>query len=171
MQVLGGVTNADQLKVAGALTLGGTLEVSSYAGNFASGTAYTLLNAGSIAGTFDEIILPELPAALAWDTTELYTAGILKVVTGVSGMKRPTLESKIINNPSEGDFILISPALQDELHLQLMDINGRIIKSELAVPDTDGRITINIQESAPGVYLLQVTTSEGARQLHRLIKQ
>jgi hypothetical protein len=44
------------------------------------GNAFTLLAGGSLSGTFNSIQLPALSGPLQWDTSRLYTAGILAVI-------------------------------------------------------------------------------------------
>ncbi len=170
MQVLGGVNNSDQLKAGAVLTLGGTLEVSSYAGNFASGAEYKLLNAETLTGRFDEIILPVLPPTLAWDTTALYTSGVLKIGTGISALQLPAFESKVVNNPSGGHFVLVTSLTEPGIGIKIMDVNGKIIRTEDGEPDAEGKIHIHMHDNSPGVYLLVITSAGGERQLHRLIK-
>jgi hypothetical protein len=41
---------------------------------------------GTISGTFAQILPEEPGAGLAWDTTELYTKGILRVMGGTTGI-------------------------------------------------------------------------------------
>jgi len=170
MQVLGGGNNADQLKVGGVLTLAGTLEVSSYAGSFAEGAEYKLLTAPSISGRFEEIILPELPAALAWDTTELYTQGVLKVIAGVSSVANPRFESQLLNNPSTGRFIVNTMAAFVEMQVRVTDLNGRSIQQGVWTADAEGRIVVDLTNCSSGIYLLTVTHPAGERNIHRLIK-
>jgi hypothetical protein len=69
----------DQLKVAGALTYGGTLYVANMAGAFAPGQSFKLFDASGYAGSFATLTLPSLDAPLAWNTDGL-TNGILSVV-------------------------------------------------------------------------------------------
>jgi autotransporter-associated beta strand protein len=170
MQVLGGGNSADQLKVGGVLTLAGTLDVSSYAGIFAEGAEYQLLTAGSISGEFEQINLPALPASLAWDTTELYTRGVLKVITGVSGVLNPRFESKLLNNPSTDRFIINTMTAFVEMQVQVTDLNGRNIMQTTLTADAEGRIVVDLEHYSSGIYLLTVIHPVGERNIHRLIK-
>ncbi len=81
---LGGTNRAtgyDVLAVTGALTLGGTLDVSLYGGfNPANGDSFDILDWDSIIGTFDTINLPSLSGELTWNSSNLYTTGTLQVV-------------------------------------------------------------------------------------------
>jgi hypothetical protein len=75
-------TNYDRLNVAGQLTIGGALTVSLISGfTPGPGASFDLLNWGSVAGTFSSISLPSLPVG-QWDTSDLYTNGVLSVVLG-----------------------------------------------------------------------------------------
>ncbi len=77
-------TGYDALDVAGSLTFGGTLEVVTYGAftpaSFSAGQSFDLFNWGSATGTFSTLNLPDLSAyGLAWDTSALYTNGVLSV--------------------------------------------------------------------------------------------
>jgi T5SS/PEP-CTERM-associated repeat protein len=76
----------DKLVVSGNLTLGGTLNVSlldSYSP--AAGATFDILDWGTLTGTFSTLQLPPLTGSLAWNTTGLYTDGVL-AVTGGAGL-------------------------------------------------------------------------------------
>jgi hypothetical protein len=74
----------DQVRVNGALALDGTLAVSLLNGfSPTSGDSFDILNWGSLSGSFSAIQLPVLGGALAWNTSQLYTVGLLSV--GLSG--------------------------------------------------------------------------------------
>jgi T5SS/PEP-CTERM-associated repeat protein len=74
----------------GASLEGGTLEVTLIGGYSPSaGHSFDLMDwhqFGFITGTFDTLNLPALPGMLAWDTSQLYTNGVLRVTgPGVPG--------------------------------------------------------------------------------------
>ena len=70
----------DQLVVAGDLSLDGALAVSLIDSfNPVVGQAFNIMDWGSLAGVFSSITLPTL-AGMAWDTSQLYIAGMLNVV-------------------------------------------------------------------------------------------
>ncbi|MEX0610829.1 MAG: hypothetical protein WD738_05440 [Pirellulales bacterium] len=74
----------DVLTVAGTAKLGDTLAITlidSFAP--AAGDAFDILDWGSLTGTFDTLQLPALAGSLNWDTSQLYTAGVLAVVAPV----------------------------------------------------------------------------------------
>lgn len=79
----------DKLNVTGTLTIAGDLNILLDDGAFAAGDVMTILSATSYKGQFESII-PEVPAeGLKWDTSELYTTGLLKVIadgTSIAGV-------------------------------------------------------------------------------------
>ena len=81
--VLGGTTAAvsyDQLAVAGAASLAGTLDVSA-APAFAPslGQSFDVITFASESGRFGTVNLPPLSPGLAWDTSRLYADGTIAV--------------------------------------------------------------------------------------------
>ena len=82
---LGGTMPAaqyDQLQVTGAVTLSGTLSVV-LANSFtpSAGNDFNIIDGNSISGTFSTIQVPALAAGLTWNTSHLYTTGVLSVVS------------------------------------------------------------------------------------------
>lgn len=80
---LGGPTPGsgyDQLLVSGPVTLDGFLIVSLINGfPPAAGQTFDILDWGSVSGAFQSISLPSLSPGLAWNRSQLYTTGTLKV--------------------------------------------------------------------------------------------
>lgn len=80
---LGGTNIAadlDRLLVSGNASLGGTLHVALINGFVpAAGSSFDVLDCGSLTGKFDIFDLPELAGSLAWDTSQLYTNGVVSV--------------------------------------------------------------------------------------------
>jgi hypothetical protein len=80
---LGGLTPGaqyDQVQVAEQLALGGTLQVS-LINSFTptAGNSFDILDWGALSGTFSSLALPALSTGLLWNTSQLYTAGILSI--------------------------------------------------------------------------------------------
>lgn len=87
---LGGTTAGstyDQLQVADELSLDGALQVLLINGfTPAIGSAFNLLDWGTRIGTFNTLTLPTLGSGLSWNTSQLYTTGVLSVVSaGIPG--------------------------------------------------------------------------------------
>jgi MYXO-CTERM domain-containing protein len=82
---LGGVmpsTQYDQVHVTGQLSLDGALTVSRANGfNPTLGQSFDILdfNVNTLSGTFSSITLPPLDDGLAWNTTQLYTLGVISI--------------------------------------------------------------------------------------------
>jgi hypothetical protein len=77
----------DQLLATGSFTAAGTLSVS-LINSFAphAGDNFNILDFASLSGTFANIQLPNLGSSLGWNTSQLYTSGVLSVVSlGVPG--------------------------------------------------------------------------------------
>jgi hypothetical protein len=75
-----GSSDYDQISVGGALAVDGTLDVSFInAFNPSDGDSFDLLDFASLTGTFGTLNLPALGGGLLWDTTQLYSAGVLSV--------------------------------------------------------------------------------------------
>lgn len=92
IQGTGGTTNTvattSVLAVSGNLSLDGTLKVTSTGQSFAIpalGNTFDLLDWGTLIGTFSNINLPSLSANLGWDTSKLYTTGVIRVVSSLVG--------------------------------------------------------------------------------------
>jgi autotransporter-associated beta strand protein len=81
---LGGTSRGNQydsILTTGLLTIGGTLNVSLINGfNPTAGQSFDVLDWGSRSGTFTSIVLPVLSVGKTWDTSGLYTSGVLSVV-------------------------------------------------------------------------------------------
>jgi T5SS/PEP-CTERM-associated repeat protein len=78
-------TSFDKLQVAGDITFGGTLDVSLVGGYVPRGIYefdildWTGAHAGSHNGVFSAIQFPTADGTLIWDTSQLYTTGVLSV--------------------------------------------------------------------------------------------
>ncbi|MEX2172271.1 MAG: hypothetical protein WD851_23325 [Pirellulales bacterium] len=79
-------TGYDQLQVNGVVALAGGLTVLP-ANTFepSVGDAFDILDWDSLSGTFDTLQLPMLTDGLNWDTSQLYTTGVLRVIDIVPG--------------------------------------------------------------------------------------
>ena len=77
-------TGYDQLVIAGDLSLNGALDVSIINGFApAAGQSFNILDwAGTRTGTFSSLHLPSI-AGLSWNTSQLYTNGILSLTSAV----------------------------------------------------------------------------------------
>lgn len=70
----------DHVTVGGSLSLDGTLNVSLINGfHPAGGNSFDILDWGSLAGTFTSLQLAPIGGGYVWDTSQLYTIGVLSV--------------------------------------------------------------------------------------------
>jgi PEP-CTERM motif len=81
---LGGTTRSSQygdVVVSGNASLAGTLNISVF-NSFtpAAGNRFDILDWGTHSGTFASVTLPTLSSSLVWNTSLLYTSGVLRVV-------------------------------------------------------------------------------------------
>jgi hypothetical protein len=54
-------------------------------GSPAAGAAFGLFNATTLTGAFATLRLPALAVNLSWNTSQLYTSGVISVGSGVAG--------------------------------------------------------------------------------------
>jgi hypothetical protein len=73
------------------------------------GDQWKIANWGStVTGVFTNLSLPTLPSTLAWDTSALYTTGVIGVVTNLN----PTAAAKILNiSLADGNFVIVGTNL------------------------------------------------------------
>jgi hypothetical protein len=86
---LGGTTAGtqyDQITVTQLLTLGGTLNITLINGFVPQfGQTFDILNWTTLSGTFANVVLPSLTSGWTWATTQLYTTGIIGVMSSQPG--------------------------------------------------------------------------------------
>jgi T5SS/PEP-CTERM-associated repeat protein len=71
-----------KLAVSGTAALGGVLRVKLLDGYVPlAGASFDVLDWGSLSGAFSTLSMPPLPAPLSWDTSQLYTDGVLSVTS------------------------------------------------------------------------------------------
>ena len=70
--------NADLISASGAVTDAGSLVVNNIGPSLLAGDSFNLFD-GAISGTFAGVSLPTLDAGLGWDTSQLYTTGVIMV--------------------------------------------------------------------------------------------
>ena len=72
-----------------------------------SGDSFDIID-GTITGTFTTVTLPSLSAELGWDTSDLYTTGVIRVYTLNVG---PTLDTNTGMSLLENDSVVITNAM------------------------------------------------------------
>jgi hypothetical protein len=87
---LGGTARGSQydaILASGTLGLDGALQVALINGFAPSaGNSFDILDWGTLNGTFDTLQLPALTGGLTWNTSQLYTSGVLSIAAaGLAG--------------------------------------------------------------------------------------
>jgi autotransporter-associated beta strand protein len=76
-----GASSSDRLVVTGNAVWNGTLSVTFWNGFTPTAPqSFDILDAGSASGTFASVVLPGLGSGLGWDTSALYTTGVIAIV-------------------------------------------------------------------------------------------
>jgi autotransporter-associated beta strand protein len=95
MEVEPSTGKSDYLNVSKKAGLNTTLElVKIGSGEFSNGNIFTLFEVGE--GIVGNLILPELPEGLKWDTSMLYSSGTLVIVPQVSSVDEVSVADKVI---------------------------------------------------------------------------
>ena len=96
-------TDYTALDVTGSLALAGTLSVNAIGFSPLLGHAFDLLNWGlTRTGTFSTLDLPPLGSGLTWDTSQLYTLGIISVL-GPNGLAGDFNQNGVVD---AGDYVV-----------------------------------------------------------------
>jgi hypothetical protein len=88
----------------------------------ASGSSFDLFNWATTSGTFDTLTLPDLNAGLTWDTSQLYSSGVLRVVAAV-GIPGDYNQNGVVDAP---DFAVWRDTVGSTTHLAA-DGNGNMM--------------------------------------------
>jgi fibronectin-binding autotransporter adhesin len=137
------VSGYDQLLASGALALDGTLEVS-LINDFtpSAGASFNLFD-GTISGVFDTLDLEPLGTGLSWNTSQLYTTGVLSVVAGQPG------DFDLDGDVDGRDFLIWqrggSPSSQSASDLGDWQTNygaGSLTANSTAVPEPNAMILV-----------------------------
>jgi autotransporter-associated beta strand protein len=139
----------DKLSVTGALSIAGNLKIDLIDGSFEAGDEVSVLSAGSYNGAFAQII-PEVPGVgLKWDTSSLYTSGMLKVQTGETATDFFGADCLTII-PSRGNIRI--EGFQQPTVIEMYNLSGVRMARE-NVNSSSCLIDIN-----PGFYVLKIGT-------------
>ena len=88
----------DRIQVAGELSLGGRLDVTSINGFMPStGDTFDIMNWGTLDGTFTQITLPALTGSLYWDVSNLYVDGTIVVMADCPTDIAPTSGDGVVD--------------------------------------------------------------------------
>jgi hypothetical protein len=125
------------------MTLKGTLRILLKEGYTPSlGDSFELWSCNSFSSSIPELVLPELPANLAWDTSELFTGRGKLSVTDANGLR--------LNSWDE------------VLDIQVVNINGLTVAS-LKSKATEWGKDISELNLAKGIYLIKLQSGKSSR--------
>jgi hypothetical protein len=149
--------NATNSMIRGAVGInyGGTLNLSFEPGSLAPGAAFKLFSAGSYSGAFSSIVPATPGAGLAWDTTRLAVAGILKVAppkfTGITVSGTILVLSGTGGSPGSPYYVLAST------NLTLPFTNWSLVTSNVFDANGNFLVTNSISPATPQqFYVLQL---------------
>ncbi|MBS2098083.1 rhamnogalacturonan lyase family protein [Carboxylicivirga linearis] len=150
--------SCDKLVVNGSLIANGTLNINNLRGSFTNGQSYQVIDANIISGSF-EAISPETPGdGLYWDTSDLYTNGIIKVTdvpTAISSVKNNANISVYPNPVEDLLHIDINSAFNSAI-IQTRDMSGRLINHQIIESSIS---EIDFSSLSNGVYFITITVN------------
>ncbi|OQC04667.1 MAG: Autotransporter-associated beta strand repeat protein [Bacteroidetes bacterium ADurb.Bin090] len=140
---LNSATSHSSIKGLNVMTLKGTLRILLKEGYTPSlGDSFELWSCTSFSSSIPELVLPELPANLAWDTSELFTGRGKLSVTDANGLQ--------LNSWDE------------MLDIQVVNINGLTVAS-LESKATEWEKDVKELNLAKGIYLIKLQSGKSSR--------
>ena len=171
IQINGGAAGtSDKLVVAGTLTCSGTLDLVKNSGTFVEGAIYKIIEAGAISGTFETVNLPLLDTSLAWDLSELYTSGTVKIIKNLSTVVANELQSGFLENPTSGIFRIKMQNQSETIQLQLCNVNGQVLSVNKYKPENE-LIVVDLRAMPVGVYFFKIRNNEGLESVLKAVKR
>ncbi len=160
----------DMLTVGGNLVLAGTIQINKLDTlGFASGDFYYIFTASGYLGEL-EGISPEVPGeGLVWDTSELYTSGVLKVTnaTGIKSVIEKSKALKLYPNPTQDKIYLETLNNKSIETVSVLSLKGQTLA---VVPIHASRGSINLSSLTKGMYLLKIKSGDQIV-IQRIIKE
>jgi len=169
MQIVGISGSCDKLAITGSLTCNGILDVSILSGTPALGNTYQLFTAATILGNFTAVNLPTLGSGLAWDQSELYTTGTIKIIAA-TGIKNPTIKTGVKQNPTNGIFQIYTDKTTSNLDVLVLNTQGEVVYRS-SVSEKNGLFKVDLTKQPVGVYLLQTISDKESSNVIKLIKE
>ncbi len=144
----------DQILSSGALTLDGALQVTLINGfNPAAGQSFNLFDWNSVSGTFDSLNLPALGGGLSWNTSQLYTTGVLSVSS--AGLPGDYNNNGVVD---AADYTLYRDALGTNTALANDTTPGTVTVADYAVWQTNFGQTLSASAASavpePATWIL-----------------
>ena len=155
LQVTGGSFGAcDQLKLSKPMTCGGTLRVGQLKEDAIEAYVTYKLIDGQLQGQFKEVILPELPDGLQWNTTLLSGAGTLFAVKA-AGLSETDTEAGIVALHDDGVCLVGVGTGAAELDFTVVNLQGQTVARGTA-DASSGVIEVDVAALSRGIYLIRL---------------
>lgn len=138
----------DKFSITGTMTIAGDLELTLTDGEYNVDDKMTILSAASYSGKFSNIE-PQAPGVgLVWDTSDLYTSGVLKVIAESTALHNPDM---LALNVYAGRGIIYVRGLIPGLQVDIYNTAGVLISSYEAL-DSEGEISVG----ETGIYIVKI---------------
>lgn len=144
--------SASRIVSSTSFVANGTLNIELTGGSYVSGASFKIIEAPSITGTFTAVE-PAVPAeGLAWDLSELYSSGVLKITTATS-VNEAGVNSSLTIYPNPASNICNIEVSNSDGVMQVFDANGRLIK---VIDNAAGlsRIRLDVSNWPQGFYFI-----------------
>lgn len=128
--------------------------------SYQKGDEYKIIDATSIQGKFSSIIPTTPTSGLFWDTSELYSQGIIKVsdVQTATHDINETSKLRIYPNPTKGTVFIDWNNAQDPMErINVFSNNGNKV-AELGSKNLKQHCQIDLSDHPQGMYIIQIVT-------------
>lgn len=152
----------DCLTAGTNLKIAGDLIVNRSGGQYQVGQEFKILEGRTITGTFENIT-PEVPAAgMLWDTSKLYSEGIIKIVENPTAIKYVNANKLNLyyNSTNQTVVVNMGDVVNSEPNsvVKVIAMDGTIAKVENV--NSQNEIVVNMNDISDGVYVIQLETKE-----------
>lgn len=91
---------------------------------------------------------------------------------GTTGLPEEVMAAELSfqPNPTQGLFAITYPYHAAPRHLAVHDATGRLVM-EQGIASTTGRITMDLSDQGPGVYVVELRFADGSRAQGRMVKE
>ena len=156
IKVIASASSSDKITVNGSMSISGNLLINNLRGSYSARQSFTIMDASLITGQFTSIS-PENPAdGLYWDTSELYTSGVIKVSdtpTGILDNKYKT-GLEIYPNPTDGQIQIDLSNIYGNGIITVEDLSGTTVFTNQI---EGGKIApVLLKNLSAGIYLVKV---------------
>ncbi len=152
----------DCLPIGNRLSIAGDLIINRSGDQFEEGQEFKIFDARLITGQFANIT-PEVPkSGLAWDTSKLYSDGIIKIVDNPTSINNSiTSEISLYYNPIDesatiemGDFVKYG----ENIKIKVVEIGGAVVKT--LNTEHQNHVVVDLKGLSNGVYLISIESKE-----------